>query len=222
MVSHLHPGQRLRRPRPRGDGRRRRRVSARGPERPQHAMHLPALPRGQRGIGMDRSGGDRRRHLPLPGLRARPAPVPGHAQRQSERRGAVSQAARRAMAPRRQGHRPARPLHGIRLLSVRDVLRRRRRAAPGERHLRRHPRPARHPPGDRLPAVTGRRTELAHPARRAGSDSGSPVRDGRAVSEHRLAARTDSSAGPDRAGQHRAGPGRHAPCPLRLPPEPGR
>ena len=77
-------------------------------------------------------------------------------------------------------------------------------------------------PGDRLPAVTGRRTELAHLARRAGRDSGSPVRDGRAVSEHRLAARTDSSAGPDRAGQHRAGPGRHAACPLRLPPEPGR
>ena len=105
-------------------------------------------------------------------------PVPGHAQRQAERRGAVSQAARRAMAPRRQGHRPAGRLPGIRLFSVRPPLRRRRRAAPGERHLRRHPRPARHPPGDRLPAVTGRRTELAHLARRAGVDSGSPVRDG--------------------------------------------
>ena len=101
-------------------------------------------------------------------------------------------------------------------------LRRRRRAAPGVRHLRRHSRAARHPPGDRLPAVTGRRTDVAHLPRRAGADSGSPVRHGRTVSEHRPAARTDPSAGHDRAGQHRAGPGRHAPRPLPLPPEPGR
>ena len=74
----------------------------------------------------------------------------------------------------------------------------------------------------RLPAVTGRRTDVAHLPRRAGADSGSPVRHGRAVSEHRPAPRTDPSAGHDRAGQHRAGPGGHAPRPLPLPPEPRR
>ena len=222
VVSHLHPGQRLRRPCPRGDGRRRRRIPARGPERPQHGLHLPALTRGQRCIGMDRSGGDRRRHLSLPGLRARRAPVSGHAQRRAERAGPLSQAARRVLAPRRAGHRPAGRVHGIRLFCVRPRLRRRRRAAPGVRHLRRHSRAARHPPGDRLPAVTGRRTDVAHLPRRAGLGSGSPVRHGRALPEHRPAPRTDPSAGHDRAGQHRAGPGRHAPRPLPLPPEPGR
>ena len=126
----------------------------------KHALHLSPLAAGQRRVRLDRPGARGRRHLSLPGVRPRRRPVPGAAQRGAlERRRIVYETTRRAMASCRQGDRAAGRLPGIRGVPLRVLLRRGRRAAPGQRLLRgvRGLGGARHPPGGRLPAVAGRR-----------------------------------------------------------------
>ena len=204
VVGDPHAGQRLRRPCAGGDGRRRRRVPARDPERPQHALHLPPVAAGQRRGRLDRPGAGGRRHLSLPGVRSRRRSVPGAAQRRTlEWRRIVYKTTRWTMASRRQGHRTAGRLPGLRGVPLRVLLRRGRGPAPGQRLLRgvRGLGGARRPPGGRLPAVAGRRTHLAHVPRRTGRHARPAVRDGRDLPEHGHAPRADVAAGAGRAGQ---------------------